>query len=81
MSTNTDLDFDFYKENLDKFVKEHNGKYVVIKNQEVLGFYVTEVDALKETVKNHELGSFIVQKCVPLEQSTQEFHSRVIFTQ
>lgn len=80
MSTEADLDFDFYKKNLDNFIKEKNGQFVVIKNQKILGFYVTEVEALTETLKTHALGSFIVQRCIPLENSTQEFHSRVIFT-
>jgi hypothetical protein len=73
-------EFDFYLAHQAELVKDHNGKYVVIKDQKVVGVYDDQASALSETVKNHDLGSFLVQKVEPGEQShTQVFHSRVAF--
>lgn len=73
-------EFDFYLANQADMVKKHNGKYVVIKNRAVIGVYETEAAAVGETVKAHELGTFLVQKVEPGEGAyTQTFQSRVAF--
>ena len=74
-------EFDYYLKNQDELVKEYNGKFIVIKDCKVIGAYDSELDAIKETTKNHELGTFLVQRCEQGDASyTQAYHSRVIFT-
>ena len=73
-------DFKFYIEHQDELVKKYNGKYLVIKDQQIIGIFDTEIEAIKQTSKDHELGTFLVQKCEPGSESyTQTYHSRVIF--
>lgn len=73
-------EFDYFLEQQKEFLKLYNGKYVVIKNCGVIGVYDSEREAIKETSKTHELGTFLVQKCEPGENSyTMIFHSRVTF--
>jgi len=73
-------DFDFYLNHQDELVKKYNGKYIVIKNGEVLGSYESDIEAVEETTKMHELGTFLVQYCSPGDKSyTSHFHSRVVF--
>jgi len=73
-------EFKYYLEHQNELVKEYNGKYIVIKNCQVIGAYDDELQAIEETSKEHELGTFLVQKCEPGEESyTQTFHSRVSF--
>lgn len=61
-------------------VANYSGKFIVIKDQKVFGAYATETDAIRETMKSHTLGTFLVQKCEPgAESYTQTFHSRVAF--
>lgn len=61
-------------------MREHNGRYVVIKDRRVIGSYVTEVEAVNETARTHELGTFLVQLVSPgADAYTQVFHSRVAF--
>ena len=82
-STNIDLkrEFEFYLENQNELVKKYNGKYIVIKNCLVIGEYDSVIEAVTETSKQHELGTFLVQKCELGEDSyTQTFHSRVAFS-
>ena len=56
------------------------GRFVVIKNQKVLGVYDSDLEAVEETSKTEEMGTFLVQKCVAGDEGlTQTFHSRVAF--
>ena len=62
-------------------VKKYSGKYIVIKDQQVLGVYETDLEAISKTSENHEIGTFLVHKCESGEQNyTATFYSRVAFT-
>lgn len=71
-------DFQFYKDHQNDLVKEYKGKYVVIKNQQVVGVYNTEIEAYEEAQKKYELGSFLIQLVEEGEGNySQTFYSRV----
>ena len=73
-------EFEYYLEHQDELVKQYNGKFIVIKDCNVIGVFDSELKAIEETVKDHELGTFLVQKCEPGNESyTQTYHSRVVF--
>lgn len=73
-------EFEFYLKNQGELVKKYNGKYIVIKNQQVIGAFESEIEAVEKTSANHKLGTFLVQKCEPGQESyTQTYHSRVTF--
>lgn len=73
-------EFQYFLANLKEFVAKYEGKYMVIKSENVLGVYDSIEEAISETLKSHEMGTFMVQKCNADEESyTQTFHSRVIF--
>lgn len=73
-------EFQFYLNNQDRLVKEYNGKYIVVKGEEVLGAYNSEAEAFFETSKQHEAGTFLIQLCQPGDEAyTQTYHSRVAF--
>ena len=73
-------EFQFYLNNQEELVEKYRGKYIVIKDGKVLGSYDTEKDAILNTEKEHELGTFLVQKVEPGSESyTQTYHSRVVF--
>ena len=75
-----DREFDFYLASQQKLAEQYQGRYIVIKGQEVLGDYAKASDAVRETSKNHVLGTFLVQFCDTDPESTRSvFHSRVIF--
>lgn len=80
MTSKLNKEFDYYLAHQDELVKEHNGKVLVIKNRTVIGVYSSEEDAVSETVKEHKLGTFLVQRCEPGSESySQSYHSRVAF--
>lgn len=71
-------EFDFFLKNQKSLVKKYRGKYVVIKNNKVLGVYSDIPSAISETSKVEEYGTFLVQKCEPgTAVFTQFFHSRI----
>ena len=80
MPKSLEKEFKYYLDNQDELVKKYNGKVIVIKNCTVIGEYDSNLEAIQETSKEEELGTFLVQKCEPGKDSyTQIFHSRVGF--
>jgi hypothetical protein len=73
-------EFEYFLANKDELLQQYNGKFVVIKDQCVIGTYADEVTAVTETQKTHPLGTFLVQKIEPGDAAyNQTFHSRVAF--
>ena len=80
MAKKLEKEFEYYLDHQDELVKEYNGKYIVIKNNKVIGAFNTEIEAIEKTAEKHKLGTFLVQKCEPgTESYTQTYHSRVMF--
>ncbi len=75
-----DQEFKYYIDNQSDLVTKYKGKYLVIKDQSIVGVYNTEIEAYSEAVKIYELGTFLIQECQPgAENYTQTFRTRVIF--
>lgn len=73
-------EFQFFLSHKDDLVEKYAGKFVVIAGEIVLGAYDSELEAVRETSKTLRMGTFLVQKCEPGENSySQTFHSRVHF--
>ena len=73
-------EFQYYLEHQNELVKQYNGKFIVIKDNKVIGAYDSELEAVTETSQQHELGTFLVQKCEPgTDNYLQMYHSRVAF--
>ncbi len=62
MNNELEKSFQFYLDNLEKLAKTYKGKFITIKNCEILGAYDTYESALNETLKTHKLGTFLVQR-------------------
>jgi hypothetical protein len=80
LSENLQKEFDYFLAHQQELAQKYAGKVLVIKGQTVIGVFDTELEAIQETSKTHELGTFLVQKCDFTEEShTQTYHSRVSF--
>jgi hypothetical protein len=78
--TVTDLqrEFDYYLAHQDELVRQHSGKFLVIKDEQVAGVFDDELEAYKWATENYELGSFLLQFCTPGDEAySQTFYSRV----
>jgi uncharacterized protein (DUF1330 family) len=74
-------EFKYYLDNQTALVEKYGGKFLVIKDHEVLGAYDAEDTAYFETEKSHEVLKFLIQFCELGDSSyTQIYHSRVLFT-
>ena len=74
-----DKEYAFYQQNKDELKKKYLGKYIVIKGGLVLGAYNSNVEAVKESLKMEEMGTFLVQEVVSDDDLlVHRFHSRVV---
>jgi hypothetical protein len=72
-------DFDYYTAHQDEIINGHLGEFVVIKDAVVLGYYKAEMEAFN-SMKNHELGTFMVKKCqLPGTDIVTYFNNQVRF--
>ena len=71
-------EYDHFKQHLEGFLRDHRGEFVVIRGEQVLGFYPTEKAAMDAMAKER-LGTFLVKECVPTDQDVAEYHSRAVF--
>ena len=71
-------EFEYYTAYQKELVEKYEGKFVVIKNQQVIGSYDSEIEAYEEAQKVNTLGTFLIQHVEPgAESYTQTFYSRV----
>jgi len=71
-------EYEFFKKNLSEFKRKYLGKFIVIKDEQVIGVYSKSTDALQETLKSHKIGTFLIQQVLEKEEDyIQRFHSRV----
>jgi hypothetical protein len=71
-------EFQFYLDHQSGFLERYEGKVIVLKNHQMIGAFNSEGEAVRETSKHHEIGTFLVQRCEPGEQAyTRTFHSHV----
>lgn len=74
-------EFKYYLDHQDELVKKYNGKFLVIVNNEIVGAFDSKIEAYNKGKENHELGTFLIQRCSPGNADyTQTFHSRVSFS-
>ncbi|OJW77371.1 MAG: hypothetical protein BGO69_18495 [Bacteroidetes bacterium 46-16] len=57
----------FYKKNKKEFISLYDGKFLVIKGEQIIGVYDTRSRAYDEAVKLHAIGSFIIEHPVTLK--------------
>jgi len=80
MSNVLEKELKYYQDNLEQLVQEYGGKFIVIKNAQVIGAYDDELEAVQKTATEHEMGTFFVQKCgIDKQNDVQQFHSRAAF--
>lgn len=75
-----DREFAYYKEHQEELVSQYEGKYLVIVGETVISAHESELDAYESAKATYPLGMFLIQHCLPGQDSyTQTFHSRVTF--
>lgn len=73
-------EFKYYIDNQIELVKKYKGKFLVIKGERIVDAYDSFEQAVAESQGKYELGTFLIQQCLPGEDSyTQTFHTRAVF--
>jgi len=57
--------FNYYLENQETFVEEYNGKVIVLVDTALVGVYDSVPEAYYASLKEHVLGTFLIQKVSP----------------
>jgi predicted double-glycine peptidase len=57
-------EFLWYKEHETELVQQYYGRYVVIKDEQIIGEFGSRTLARQQTLKNHKSGTFIIHHCV-----------------
>ena len=71
-------EYNYFLSTLAELKHEHDGKFVVIKGNSVLGYYDSMNAAIQGTTKTHEIGTFLVKRIEDQNDNTvMRFHSRV----
>jgi len=72
-------EFVFYKASQDKIIQGHLDEFVIIKNQQVRGYYKSEEEAFDSMI-GEELGTFMVKRCQkPGTDMIEYFNNAVAF--
>ncbi len=73
-------EFKYYLDHQAELVEKYNGRFLVIKDESVVGDFATMEEAYFDSVQKYELGTFLIQECTEGDKAyTQTFHSRVVF--
>ena len=68
----------YFREHQSWLAEQHHGKVVVIHGETVVGFFDSDAEAYAAAVKEHNPGSFLIRRCLRLEEETpQVFNSRL----
>lgn len=65
MENDFEAELKFFIKHQEELVEKHSGKFLVIRGESLLGAYDTPLDALRETLKRHAPGTFMIQRCWP----------------
>ena len=72
-------EFQYYLEHQDELVLKYNNKFLLIKEESILGVYDSKQDAYDFVSQKNELGNVLIQQCSSGNTgTTQTFHSRAI---
>jgi len=72
-------EFSYYLKHQSDLVEKYDGNFIVIKDGSVIGVYSSHSDAYNNTIKEYELGTFLIQHCLSGKESySQTFHSQVL---
>lgn len=73
-------EFKYYLEHQEELVREYEGKFIVIVDDNIKGVFDSEIEAYQSGKLEYGLGKFLIQQVLPGKDGyTQTFHSNVIF--
>jgi hypothetical protein len=74
-----DKEFKYFIDHQDELVKKYNHRFIVIIGEKVVGNYDDYEQALFETIKQYQPGTFLIQECIAGEEAYTETFSQPYF--
>ncbi|MFZ5975752.1 MAG: hypothetical protein ACOYU3_10210 [Bacillota bacterium] len=72
------LEYDYFKNHFEEIRSNFFGKHIAIKNSVILGSYDSYQEAIEQTCKTEEIGTFLVQEVVKnISDLYHVYHTRV----
>jgi hypothetical protein len=76
-----DQDYDYFLQNIENLYKTYGHSFIAVKDRRILGAYDTFNEALENTLKTEEVGTFLIQECFAnREECPCHFQGNVIFS-
>lgn len=76
-----DKNFEYFNDNFQVLREEYADKFLVIKDQGVIGIYDSFDEAYSETIQKEKIGTFLIQLCRNDETTVNQFYSsNVVFS-
>ena len=66
-----DTELKFFEKNKAEWLKLYAGKFVLVKGEELVGFYDTTETAISEGIKRFGTESFLVRRVLPQDEKIQ----------
>lgn len=63
-----DQELKIFEDNLPEWLESHSGKFTLIKGDELIGFYDTTDEALKEGAQRFGLQPFLIRRVSPEQE-------------
>lgn len=64
-----EVEREFYEQNLEAWLRQYPGRFVLVKDRELVGVFDTVTDALAEGARRFGLQSFFVRRVEPTQQA------------
>ena len=74
---NIERNYQFFLKELPRLIKEHRGEFVIISDEKVIDFSPSLIEGVIYARTKYKDGEYIVQQCLPIEETMVVFHSRV----
>jgi hypothetical protein len=71
MSSVDEKNYEWFEANLSDLMREHRDKYLIIYEESLRGVFSDIEDAITEALTFAKPGEFLIQRCVPEDESTE----------
>lgn len=63
--------YEWFSKNREQIIKDHHSQYVLIKDENVVGYFDSEQDGIKYVNDNNiQFGTFALQQCLTEQEET-----------
>lgn len=73
-------EYQYYIDHKTELVEKYDGKFLIIKDENVIGVFDSEMEAYSQAAKEFEVGTFLIQQAIADTDENKIYFSRVTFS-